>query len=487
MTIADIPPVVTYTGNGVTTVFPYAFWVQRPEDMLVYRQLISTGALTPLVAGADYNATGISEVGPGGGNVTTIGTPISALNRIIISRSVDLTQDLDIANQDGFLPDTLEHQLDRIVMMLQEAANTGNDRALTIPLGGTKVAVPNHIYITDVNGDMVDGGVPDTASAALAAASAAAASASQSAATASQSAAASSASAAAASATASAASAVTAIKVAATGRLTLQNGVPVTVADQLAASTLFYCPYVGNTIGLYSGSAWNLITYAQRSVTLAGLTAGLPYDVFGFENAPGVLDLELTAWTNATTRATGLTRQDGVLCKTGALTRRYLGTICIAATGQCEDSQAKRYVWNMNNRVVRSMKALEATASWAYSSAVIRQIRASAANQLDFVRGLDEDSVRATLRAEASNSIGAAGIIMYNAIGLDSTTLKADDSNLSRQSMETADATRSNICAFDGLPGIGRHILVGQESASASGVTTWIGSNTTGLVGDMLG
>src|SRR6185436_20201338 len=124
------------------------------------------------------------------------------------------------------------------------------------------------------------------------------------------------------------------------GRLTLTTGVPVTTSDVTAAPTLYFTPYMGSRVGTYSGSAWSVSTFTEKSITLASLTASLPYDVFIVDST---LALELLAWTNTTTRATALTLQDGIEVKSGATTRRYLGTICItASTGQCEESVSKR-------------------------------------------------------------------------------------------------------------------------------------------------
>ena len=61
-------------------------------------------------------------------------------------------------------------------------------------------------------------------------------------------------------------------------------------------------------------------------------------------------------WTNDTTRATAIDLQDGIPVKHGDSTRRYLGTYYTTATGQTEDSVAKRMVWNQNNRTRRQMR-----------------------------------------------------------------------------------------------------------------------------------
>lgn len=139
------------------------------------------------------------------------------------------------------------------------------------------------------------------------------------------------------------------------GRLTLESGVPVSVTNQTAKTTVYFTPYVGSKIALYDGaSAWNVRTFTEISVAVPSNTS-TPFDVFCYDNS-GTPALEALAWTNDTTRATALVYQNGVLVKSGATTRRYLGT-CRTTTvsGQCEDSDTKRFVWNMYNRVFRGL------------------------------------------------------------------------------------------------------------------------------------
>lgn len=137
------------------------------------------------------------------------------------------------------------------------------------------------------------------------------------------------------------------------GRLTLATGEPDILTDQIDKTTLYYTPYLSDMISLFDGSAWNIFTFSELSLALTGLTVGKPYDIFIYNNS-GTLTLEPLVWTNDTTRATALTRQNGILVKTGALTRRYLGTVYIDAAGAYTQDQATtRYVWNMYNRVLK--------------------------------------------------------------------------------------------------------------------------------------
>lgn len=78
-------------------------------------------------------------------------------------------------------------------------------------------------------------------------------------------------------------------------RLTLESGVPVSTSDQTAKATLYLTPFKGNKIGLYSGSAWSLLSSAEVSVSLAAIAANKVYDVFALQTA-GVLSPELLVW-----------------------------------------------------------------------------------------------------------------------------------------------------------------------------------------------
>lgn len=270
-------------------------------------------------------------------------------------------------------------------------------------------------------------------------------------------------------------------------RLTLTTGLPVTTADVTGATTIYCAPYKGNRIALYDGAAWNIRTSAQFSLALGTLTSGLPYDVFCYDNAT-VPTLEFTAWTNDTTRATALTYQDGVLVKTGAVTRRYMGTFRTTSTTQTEDSLAKRHLWNYYNRVSRPMKVTEATASWAYTTDTWRQARATATNQLEFMVGVSEDTVSIDVSAMAGNSGGTVNMAV--GIGIDSTSTNSATVNHSSQSTSgTANGGNLNASYRD-FVSAGRHTAAWLERSTASGTTTWYGTNNngvSGIIGTILG
>ena len=272
-------------------------------------------------------------------------------------------------------------------------------------------------------------------------------------------------------------------------RLTLTSATPVVAADQTAKTTVYLTPYLGNRIALYDGAEWTLKKLTEISIAVPATTSQM-YDIFVYNNA-GTLTLEAVAWTNDTTRATALTRQDGVYVKTGTLTKRYVGSFrTTGASGETEDSFAKRFVWNYYNRVLRPMRVLEATNTWTYTTAAFQQANAAATNQLDFIIGLDEQPVSATVVANAAND--NAGVALTVAIGLDSATV-ASTSGIRSTVFTPVAAYKVQLCAhYKGFPGIGRHYLSWLEYSVATGTTTWAGDNgalllQSGIHGEYLG
>jgi len=173
------------------------------------------------------------------------------------------------------------------------------------------------------------------------------------------------------------------------GRLTLTSGTPVTTSDVTAATVLYFTPYMGNKIELYYAGEWTEYLFNELSLSLSGYTADKNYDIFIYNNS-GTLTLESVAWTDDTTRATALTTQDGIYVKSGDSTRRYLGTIrTTSTTGQCEDSNTKRYCWNYYNQF---MKVLHKNTGWSsghtYGTATVRYWNNDTSMKFEFVIGL---------------------------------------------------------------------------------------------------
>ena len=257
------------------------------------------------------------------------------------------------------------------------------------------------------------------------------------------------------------------------GRLTLESGVPVSTTDQTAKGTLYYTPYVHDFVRLYNGTRPTLYTFTERSLALT-LTSGKNYDVFLYDNS-GTLTLELSAaWTNDTTRADALAWQAGVGCvKSGAATRLHLGTIRASGTDITEssfvktDAAAKSFVWNRYNTVRRTMRVIDSTNSYTYTTATWRQSRGSANNQCEFVCG--DAMVSGAFAMAHTNQTGIVG--RATGIGVDSTTAPTGLVGYESTNIGAGAHVAHNHYTLSA----GYHYVAQLEISDASGVCTWYG------------
>lgn len=140
-------------------------------------------------------------------------------------------------------------------------------------------------------------------------------------------------------------------------RLSPISGESVPTADVAGATTVYAVPHRGNAVALYTGAAWQVLTSAEISYTLAGRTAGLPFDLFYYDSGGGVLALEVVDWASATARAVALARLDGVWVRAGDSTRRWAGTVRPRAATTYDwlteglSAQVRADLFNADNRV----------------------------------------------------------------------------------------------------------------------------------------
>mgnify|MGYP000370250339 CR=1 FL=1 len=255
------------------------------------------------------------------------------------------------------------------------------------------------------------------------------------------------------------------------GRLTLTSGTAVTTGDVTAATTIYFTPYSGNRIAIYDGSNWVTYSFTEKSLSLSGLAASTPYDVFGYISA-GALALEAVAWTNDTTRATALVLQDGVLCKSGTLTKRYLGTFRTTSTiGQTEDSISKRFVYNHYNQKRRRLYLTETT-SHSYTTQAWRAWNNSTANRVEFIQGVLEHDINVTVQ-------GAWGTTAVAGVGaaLNSTTTP----NLGSDAYvyDTGNTGQYKSSSKDVMPILGYQYIQGMEIGNTSITFTQINLTAT--------
>lgn len=242
------------------------------------------------------------------------------------------------------------------------------------------------------------------------------------------------------------------------GRLTLTAGTPVTTSNVTAASTIYFTPYNGNKIALYSGTIWQLLNFSETSVAVPAATS-LPFDIFAYNNG-GTLALETTAWASTTARDTALTTQDGIYVRSGAATRRYLGTACTTGVAnQTEDSTTNRLLWNQYNRVRRYMTITDAVSSHVYTTNAWRAWNGSSTSTaVNFMVGLVEDSVW----------FGAGGDIVNNYVGAALNGTAAAGYSDNAQIVGGAQNRRSSYSAT--YPRLGYNTVLCVEFGIGSGV-----------------
>lgn len=259
------------------------------------------------------------------------------------------------------------------------------------------------------------------------------------------------------------------------GRLTLTIGTPVTLTDVLAATTIYYTPYIGNLMAVHDGDHWQVLSFPELSLSLSGDAANTNYDVFAYYNA-GAIAIERTAWSSATARSIALTRMDGVLVKSSDTTRRYLGTYrTTAVAGQCEDSELRRFCWNYYHRLRRRLVVRDFTSSWTYSVAAWRQVNANAANQVAMVIGVAEAML--VLHAMHVASSTAANALLATSMGDSATTAPSGDSIYSAAHTAVANINVTASSVLSKYPDVGYRYYPWLEVGSATGTLTWLGAN----------
>ncbi|MEH4965221.1 right-handed parallel beta-helix repeat-containing protein [Escherichia coli] len=105
-----------YTGNGVTTSFPYTFRIFQKSDLVVQVVDLDENIIT-LMLDTDYTITGAG--GFTGGNVV-LTSALANGYQISISRVLPVTQETDLRNQGKFFAEVHEDAFDKLTMLIQQ-------------------------------------------------------------------------------------------------------------------------------------------------------------------------------------------------------------------------------------------------------------------------------------------------------------------------------------------------------------------------------
>lgn len=117
MTVSTVVDHNDYTGNGVTTSFPYTFRIFKKTDLAVSVVDLDEN-ITVLVLDTDYTVTNAG--GYSGGNVV-LSAPLTSGWKISIARELEPTQETDLRNQGKFFAEVHEDAFDKLTMLIQQA------------------------------------------------------------------------------------------------------------------------------------------------------------------------------------------------------------------------------------------------------------------------------------------------------------------------------------------------------------------------------
>lgn len=261
-------------------------------------------------------------------------------------------------------------------------------------------------------------------------------------------------------------------------RLSCSNSDVAPSSDQTSIQTIYLCPAVGNRISLYNTTSleWEdliLSSILTHALTSPALTADSNYDIFAYGDS-GKVRMETLIWTNSTTRATALVRQDGVWCKTGDLSRRYIGTLrTTSSASTTEDSNARRFLYNEYNRTSRKLYAVEAGGSHTYSTATYRAWNSSSTpgvTQVLFVLGNPQN---VSISGGGLTALVTPGQDAIVALGLNVTNAAYSDSrffNRATGNLIEGHFVNDMICA------VGLNTVTLLEYGPAAGATFQVGT-----------
>lgn len=190
------------------------------------------------------------------------------------------------------------------------------------------------------------------------------------------------------------------------------------IATGIFGQSIYFSPLFGGQIGLYDGVSWVVVrfTEAQMTAALGTLTIDTNYNVWAYLSS-GTPAIEFSAWGSANSNLADLTTQDGVLVKSGAVTRRFLGSFRTQTTTATCMFRTFMFVSNYYNRKMnRVTRRGGPGASHTYNSTTMQQVAASTNNQIDVLACVDHEMlIDLEYKARTLNPVagGNAGRIAF--------------------------------------------------------------------------
>lgn len=135
-----------FTGNGVTTTFPFTFKVFAASDLYVVRTDATTGIDTVLVLGTDYTVTLNTNQNSSPGGSITLPTALASGFKLTATSALQYLQPTDLTNQGGFYPKVINNALDYLTVLVQQLlTKVGNSLQLPISVTGVSTTLPSPV------------------------------------------------------------------------------------------------------------------------------------------------------------------------------------------------------------------------------------------------------------------------------------------------------------------------------------------------------
>lgn len=315
------------------------------------------------------------------------------------------------------------------------------------------------------------------------------------------------------------------------GRLTLTSGSPVMGTSVTAATTIYYAPFTGRYVPINSGGTMRLYDFTASANDAVGLScvlgsnwaANSNYDWFialnggvpvlgsGPDWSAGAVAGSNTV--GASTRGTGagsteLQMFHGLLTNKNTMTLRinntttisvaaneatYVGTTRTGSAGQISftygsvaagGGTANLYVWNAYNQVPITTVVTDGTSSWTYSTATIRASNNSASNRVNFLQGLAQGGIEASLN-QLVRIPAVVGAFARIGMALNSTTtLDRTGQSTNNTTTGVADNPASARMAYP--PQLGPNYISSNEIGDGTNTATFFGQTSGSTTFHML-
>lgn len=308
------------------------------------------------------------------------------------------------------------------------------------------------------------------------------------------------------------------------GRLTALVSTPVPASSIVAATALYYAPYYGTTVPLYTlGTGIRPLPFTASDTDTVGLTltlgsnwlSGSIYDAYAYVNgsqaglcsspdwATGAVAGSNAVGASFRGQGAGSAEQQlfkGFFTNKNAMTCRvsnaatvscavnectYLGTFLIGNAGQtnfiygAQGVAGNFAVWNAYNQKTFCSTSADPTLASASSSAVTHQLNGSAINQFNFVAGAAAGSIDASFAMTVNAGNGIVGAQASIGLALNSTA--AFDKQIQLVNPTAATLNTGEIVT-NSYPGrIGANFISANVASDGSSVATFFGQNFMSL------